>query len=77
MRGGQGARPRLDGGQAVRDDEDGAPLHQAVDGQLHRALAHAVQRARGLVQDQDGRVLRVAGAAAAGRACLYASTLAR
>jgi len=54
------AGARLHGGQAVRDDEHGAPAHQRLDGRLHQALAARVQRGRRLVQHQDGRVLRAA-----------------
>mmetsp|Transcript_29095 Transcript_29095/g.94889 ORF Transcript_29095/g.94889 Transcript_29095/m.94889 type:complete len:255 (+) Transcript_29095:114-878(+) len=48
----------LDRGQPVRDHDRGAPLglEQLVQRRLHHALALRVQRAGGLVQQQDGRV---------------------
>ena len=45
-----------DGGQAVRDDDDGALLHQGFNGALHGAFAFGVQRRRRLVEHDDGRV---------------------
>eukprot|EP00959_Pyramimonas_sp_CCMP1952_P126669 2649215-Pyramimonas_sp.AAC.2 len=47
------------GGEAVRDDDGRAParLEQVVQRRLHNALALVVQRGRGLVQQQDRRVL--------------------
>mmetsp|Transcript_5229 Transcript_5229/g.12748 ORF Transcript_5229/g.12748 Transcript_5229/m.12748 type:complete len:296 (+) Transcript_5229:142-1029(+) len=47
----------LHGRQAVRDHHHRLPLHQALDCLLHEALARRVQGARGLVQDDDRRVL--------------------
>src|SRR6476659_6106708 len=45
------------GGQAVRDDEAGALLQQTIDGRHDRRLGVDVDRARGLVEDEDGGVL--------------------
>ena len=39
--------------QPVRDDQHGAPRHQALERQLHHALALGVERARRLVEQQD------------------------
>jgi hypothetical protein len=47
-----------DGGEAVRDDDGGAPGGEALEGGLHEALADGVQRAGGLVQQQDLGVLQ-------------------
>jgi hypothetical protein len=47
----------LDGRQAVRDHEGGAAGHQGVERGLHRAFGFVVERRRGLVQDQDRRIL--------------------
>ena len=44
------------GGEAMRDDEHGAPLHQPLECQLHHALALRVERAGGLVEQQDRTV---------------------
>jgi len=44
-------------GQPVCDHQRGAPRHQALQRLLHRTLALRVQRAGGLVQQQDRRVL--------------------
>ena len=41
-----------DGGQAVGDDDGGAPDHEAVQCGLHQRLALRVQRAGGLIQQQ-------------------------
>ena len=46
------------GAQPVRDDERGAPAHCHVQGGLHGALALAVERAGGLVEQQQRRVLQ-------------------
>ncbi len=43
----------LDGGESMRDDQDGAPGHEAINGRLHQTLAHCVQCTRRLVQHQD------------------------
>mmetsp|Transcript_2387 Transcript_2387/g.6020 ORF Transcript_2387/g.6020 Transcript_2387/m.6020 type:complete len:301 (-) Transcript_2387:1246-2148(-) len=48
---------RLYGGQAVRDDQHGAPRHQPRQRALHRGLRHAVQRGGGLIQNDDRAVL--------------------
>ena len=60
-----------DRGEAVGDDEGGAPLHQPVEGLLHLALALGVERRGRLVEEQDRRVLedraRDGDAAGAGR----------
>lgn len=50
----------LHGGQAVRDDHDRAPLHQLLDRRLHQPLVLNIQRAGGLIQDEDGGVLQQA-----------------
>lgn len=55
-------------GQAVRDDHHRAPLHQLLDGRLHQPLVLGVQRGGGLVQDEDGRVLRRWGPGVGGSA---------
>jgi hypothetical protein len=45
-----------DGREAVGDDEHGAAGEQPLDGLLHQPLALGVERARRLVEDEDGRV---------------------
>ena len=45
-------------GQPVGDQDHRAVLPGGVDGPLHRPLADVVQRRRGLVEDQDRRVLQ-------------------
>ena len=40
----------------MRDDDDGALLHQGFNGALHGAFAFGVQRRRRLVEHDDGRV---------------------
>ena len=45
-------------GQAMGDDEAGAVVHQALQRLLHQRLRFAIERAGGLVQDQDSRVLQ-------------------
>src|SRR2546426_4324030 len=47
---------RLDGREAMRDDKRGAPAHEALEGELHRLLALGIERARRLVEQQDGAV---------------------
>ena len=47
----------LDGGQAVRNHDGGPPHHDAVQRVLHNLLRLRVQRARRLVQQQNGGVL--------------------
>ncbi|EGY00670.1 hypothetical protein AZA_76900 [Nitrospirillum viridazoti Y2] len=47
-----------DGGQAVGDDQGGAPLLQPAQGVLHQALGLAVQRRGRLVQQQHRGVLQ-------------------
>src|SRR5882724_7177219 len=42
--------------EAVRDHDRRRALDDAIDGSVHQALRFAVERARGLVQDQDRRV---------------------
>ena len=44
------------GGQAVGDDQRGAALHQLVQRLLHQPFAFGVERAGGLVEQQDGGV---------------------
>src|SRR5690606_578351 len=45
------------GGQPMRDNERGATLRRAVECRLHGPLAHGVESARGLVEQQHGRIL--------------------
>src|ERR1017187_7511151 len=45
------------GGKPVRDDDNGAVLHQVGQRLLYQHFALRVQVAGGFVQDQDGRVL--------------------
>src|ERR1017187_1024024 len=45
-------------GKPVRDDDDGAVLHQVGQRPLYQHFALRVQVAGGFVQDQDGRVLQ-------------------
>ena len=45
-----------DGGQAVRDEEGGAPAQQALDGVLDELLGAGVDGAGGLVQHEDARI---------------------
>jgi hypothetical protein len=52
----QDAVGMLHRGQPVRDHEHGAVLHQALECFLDQPLALGIQRRRGLVQQQDGRV---------------------
>lgn len=47
----------FDGGQAVRDDDGGAVLHQVFQRRLHVAFGLGVEGGGGLVQNQDRRVL--------------------
>src|SRR5690606_1976664 len=47
-----------DGREAVGDDERGAPLRQPVERLLHGPLALGVERARRLVEEEDGGVLQ-------------------
>src|SRR5688572_1532956 len=47
----------LGGGQPVRDDQRGAALHESLERLLHQSLAFGIERARGLVEQQDGRIL--------------------
>src|SRR5688572_20684200 len=53
----QNAVAILEGGKPVRDDEGRLGAAADAKGLLHMALAEVVQRAGGLVQDQDRRVL--------------------
>src|SRR5206468_11929630 len=46
----------LHGGEPVGDDERGAVRHQSVDRLLYQALGLHVERAGGLVQDQNRRI---------------------
>ena len=46
------------GGEPVRDDDDGAILNQRLDGLLHGAFALGVERGRRFVQDHDRRILQ-------------------
>ena len=46
-----------DGGQAMRNGDDGLALHHAVQSLLDRGLYLAIKRARGFVQQKDRRVL--------------------
>src|SRR5262250_3393903 len=45
-------------GETMRDDEDGAVLHQLAQRLLHQELAFRVQVRGRLIQDQDGRILQ-------------------
>src|SRR5262245_7054068 len=45
------------GGETVRDHEGGAALHYLVERRLHLGLGQGIERARGLVEDQDRRGL--------------------
>src|SRR5258708_17828233 len=47
---------RLNGRQAVRDDKRRATLHEALEGELHRLLAFRVERAGGLVEEENGAI---------------------
>src|SRR5574341_1990920 len=47
----------LDGREAVRDNDGGAPAHQGVERRLHLALGLGVERGGGLVEDQHRGVL--------------------
>jgi hypothetical protein len=47
----------LHGGQAVCDDERGAPAHGRFQRALHQAFRFGVERAGGFVQQQQRRVL--------------------
>ena len=44
------------GRQAVRDDDAGAIAHEACDRILDQTLALGIQRAGGLVEDEDARI---------------------
>ena len=48
----------FDGGEAVRDDERRAALHQRLERLLHGGLALRVERVRRLVEKQDRRALQ-------------------
>ena len=50
-----------DGAEPVRDDEDGPAAGGGHDGLLDVALRGAVQRARGLVIQHDGRASHLIG----------------
>src|SRR5258706_14250327 len=43
-------------GEAMRDDERGASLHEALERELHRLLALRVEGARGLVEEEHRAV---------------------
>ena len=45
-----------DGGEAVGDDEGGAPLHDGVHALLHQLLSAGVDRGGRLVKDEDGGI---------------------
>ena len=47
---------QADGGEPVGDDQRGAPLHQDAQGAVDALLDLDVDGARGVVEDQDGRV---------------------
>ena len=47
-----------DGREAMRDGQNGAFLHQAIDGLGDLGLALRVECARGLIQDQDGCIAK-------------------
>ena len=44
------------GGQAVGDDEDRTSLHQVIHTSLHNLFSASINRGRGLVKDQRGRI---------------------
>ena len=48
----------LHGGEAVRDDDRGAALNHALQGQADAQLGVGVDRGSGFVEDQDARVVR-------------------
>ena len=48
----------LHGGQPVRDDERGAPLHRGVQPLLHEDFGLRIQRAGGFIEQQQRRVLQ-------------------
>ena len=56
----------LHGGQAVRDHHHRAPLHQLLYRRLHQPLVLGILGAGGLIQDEDGGILRAGGAAGRG-----------
>ncbi len=47
-----------DGGEAMGDGEGGAALAELLQGALYQKLRLVVQRAGGLIQQQDGRILQ-------------------
>ncbi len=44
------------GGQTVRDDNDGAPLHEVLERLLHGVLGAGIEVRRRLVEDQYRRI---------------------
>src|SRR6202034_246322 len=44
-------------GEPMRDDERRASLHEPLERLLHQQLRFRVERARGLVEEEDGRIL--------------------
>src|SRR5205823_974247 len=46
-----------DGGEPVRDGDDGLARHERAQARLNCGLDLAIERRRGLVEHQDGRVL--------------------
>ena len=50
------------GGQPMRDDEGGTPLHHLVERRVHLHLGHGIERACGFVKNEDRRIFRIARA---------------
>ena len=44
-------------GQPMRDDDGGASLHEPLERLLHEQLRLRIERARGLIQQEDRRIL--------------------
>jgi hypothetical protein len=47
-----------DGGQPMRDDEGGTPLHHLVERRVHLHLGHGIERACGFVKNEDRRIFQ-------------------
>ncbi len=46
------------GGETVRNDERGSPVHQGFERLLDQAFALGIQRTGGFIKNQDGRVFQ-------------------